>query len=394
MAHKMKKLKIVVALWTINLSGREILSGIFNYAKTRIGWDIQLVHLPNAIHPEKIADMAAGGVDGIITSDLSDATLRKILMKHSMPAVYISPPNVNIPRPPGSKTSCVNCDDIAIGAMGAKHFLSLGNFNSFGFLYSEDIPNFPNLREQGFRETLARACKKCHTFKSPIAPDERINADDLAFWIKSLPKPAAIMTFYVPQAVQTAKVCREHTISIPGQISILGVDDDGLLCEFTKPTLSSIRPDHERVGFLAAMELNALMTRSSHRPRTLAIPPLRVVERESTKPLTPAAHLIRKAQKFIYEHAAKGIGVADVVKHLKISRRLADLRFREIENTSIRQMIEDRRMELAEKALSESTHTIASVAAECGYRSVKTFESAFRKRHNTSPGTFRTKSSM
>lgn len=394
MAHKMKKLKIVVALWTNNLSGREILSGIFNYAKTRIGWDIQLVHLPNAIHPEKIANMAAEGVDGIITSDLSDVTLRKILMKHSMPAVYISPPNINIPRPPGSKTSCVNCDDIAIGAMGAKHFLSLGNFNSFGFLYSGDKPNFPNLREQGFRETLAKAGKKCHTFKSPTAPDERINADDLASWIKSLPKPAAIMTFYDPQAVQAAKVCREHSISIPRQISILGVDDDGLLCEFTKPTLSSIRPDHERVGFLAAMELNALMTRSSHRPRTLAIPPLRVVERESTKPLTPAAHLIRKAQKFIYEHAAKGIGVADVVKHLKISRRLADLRFREIENTSIRQMIEDRRMELAEKALSESTHTIASVAAECGYRSVKTFESAFRKRHNTSPGTFRARNNI
>ena len=389
MASKIKKRKLVIALWTNNLSGREILSGIFNYAKTRIGWDIRLVHLPNATRPERILDIASEGIDGIITSDISDATLSEIMMKGSMPAVCICRPGAMASRPRGSKTSYVNCDDIAIGAMGAKHFLSLGSFNSFGFLYSGDRPNYPNLREQGFREALAQAGKKCFTFKSPTAPDERINADNLSRWIMSLPKPAAIMTFYDPYAVQAAKVCREHAISIPGQVSILGVDNDGLLCEFAKPALSSIQPDHERVGFLAAMELNALMTRSSHKPCTRTIPPLRVVERESTKPLTPAAHLVKKAQRFIYDNASKGIGVADVVKHLKISRRLADLRFHEIENTSIRRMIEDRRMELAEKALCESNRTIANVAIECGYKSVKTFEAVFRKCHNISPGTFR-----
>lgn len=389
MADKARKRRIVVALWMNNMSGREILSGIFRYSQTRVGWDIRLVQMPNATHPERIRRLADEGMDGIISSDASNVELRELMSKSHAPVVFIGPPTRQIPRPPGSKTSFVSCDDIAIGTMGARHFLSLGSFNGFGFLFSGENPKWPNLREQGFRDTLAAVGKTCSTFRSPTAPDEQICTEDLAAWLKSLPKPAAVMTFYDPYAVQAVNVCREYGIAVPKQVSILGVDNDGLLCEFTNPPLSSIQPDHERAGLLAAKELDALMTRPPHKPRTLVSPVLGVVERESTKPLTPAAHLVRKARQFIHSKAARGISVADVAAHLKISRRLADQRFREIEDTSIHQMIEDRRMELAEKALSETRHTLIQIARESGYRSVKTFEAAFRRRHGSSPGSFR-----
>ena len=372
-------------------SGREILSGIFRYAKTRLGWDIRLIQLPNATHPAKVRRLVAEGVDGLITSDVSNAALKEIVSRTDVPVVFIGPPAMPIPRLSGGKTSFVSCDDIAVGAMGAKHFLSLGSFNGFGFLFAGKDPKWPNLREQGFRNTLAAAGKECSTFRSPTAADERINVEDLADWLKSLPKPAAVMTYYDPYAVQAANVCREHGIAVPKQVSILGVDNDGLLCEFADPPLSSIQPDHERAGLLAAKELDTLMTRSAHKPRTLVSPVLGVAERESTRPLTPAAHLIKKAQRFIHDHATKGISVADVAAHLNISRRLADLRFHEIENTSIHQMIEDRRMKLAEKALSETDRSIRQIARDVGYKNIKTFEAAFRRRHNTTPGTFRRK---
>ena len=41
--------RIIVALWTNIASGRDILTGIFRYAKTRMGWDIVLVQLPYGI---------------------------------------------------------------------------------------------------------------------------------------------------------------------------------------------------------------------------------------------------------------------------------------------------------------------------------------------------------
>ena len=43
----------------------------------------------------------------------------------------------------------------------------------------------------------------------------------------------------------------------------------------------------------------------------------------------------------------------------------------------------------AEKALSETNRPLRLIAQESGYKNVKTFEAAFRKRHGTSPGLFR-----
>jgi LacI family transcriptional regulator len=389
MAHETKKRRIAVALWMNGTSGRDILSGIFRYAKTRIGWDVRLIQLPNATHPERIRRLAAQGIDGLIASDLSNVALKEIVTRTDVPVVFIGPPTLPIPRPSGGKTSFVSCDDIAIGAMGAKHFLSLGAFNGFGFLFAGKDPRWPNLREQGFRDTLAAAGKTCCTFRSPTAADERIDEDDLAAWLKSLPKPTAVMTFYDPYAVQVVNVCREQGISVPGQVSVLGVDNDGLLCEFADPPLSSIQPDHERAGLLAARELHALMSNPERKPCTLVSPVIGIVERESTRPLAPSAHLIRKALGFINANAAKGISVKDVVAHLKISRRLADLRFREIEGRSILQTIEARRLELAERALQETNRPVTAVARESGYRNVKTFEAAFRRKHGISPSVFR-----
>lgn len=380
--------KIVAALWMGCASGRDILTGIFRYAKTRIGWDIRLVQLPNT-HPERIEKLAAEGVDGLITSDLSNRELRKLVDSIKPPVVFIGAPDNNTRGRTGSTISFVSCDDMAIGTMGARHFLSRGTFNSFGFVYSGIDPTWPNLREQGFRKALTATGRTCKTFRSYTAADERMDPGPLADWLKSLPKPAAVMTYYDPQAVQIANICREHGMAVPTQVSILGVDNDGLLCEFSDPPLSSIQPDHERAGYLSAQELNALMSHPSRKSRTLVCPVRGVVERESTRPLAPAAHLIKKARQFIHDQAAKGLSVADVAAHLNVSRRLADLRFREIENMSIRQAIENRKMELAEKVLAGTDQPIRRIAAESGYRNIKTFEVAFRKRHGLSPGEYR-----
>ena len=380
--------RIVAALWMGCASGRDILTGIFRYAKTRIGWDIRLVQLPN-IYPERIGKLAAEGVDGLITSDLSNRELRELVDSIRPPVVFIGAPDGSMRARGGGTVSFVSCDDTAIGAMGARHFLSRGSFNSYGFVHSGIDTTWTNLREQGFRKALASTGKECRSFVSRNAADERMDPGPLADWLKSLPKPAAVMTYYDPQAVQIANVCRELGLAVPRQVSILGVDNDGLLCEFSDPPLSSVQPDHERAGYLAAQELNVLMSHPLRRPRTLVCPVIGVVERESTSPISPAAHLVKKARQFMHDQAAKGISVADVATYLGVSRRLADLRFRELENQSIHQAIEDRQMEIAEKALSDSKKAIRRIAAESGYRNIKTFEAAFRRRHGLSPSEYR-----
>ena len=379
--------RIVVALWMNGASGRDILSGIFRYARTCNGWDIQLMPLPNGIRPDIPAQMVEAGVDGIISASLSPQ-VKSLLDATAAPLVFIGP-SIDIPRPAGGAVVFVNQDDEGIGAMGARHFLALGSFNGFGYLHASSYSSWIDLREKGFRDVLASVGKDCCTLTLDINPEDHISHDVLGDWLESLPKPAAVMAFFDYQALQILNVCRERHIAVPRQVSVLGVDNDELLCEFSDPPLSSIQPDHERAGYLAAQELDVLMARPGRRSRAITCPVLRIVERGSARPLTPSAHLVRKAREFINAKAEQGIDVADVVAYLKVSRRLADLRFREVENRSIRQVIEDRRMELAEKALAETDWTLRRIAAASGYRNVKTFEAAFRKRTGRSPGTCR-----
>ena len=46
---------------------------------------------------------------------------------------------------------------------------------------------------------------------------------------------------------------------MPGDVAVLGVDDDPLLCETASPTLSSVEMDVEAAGFAAAAALDAAM---------------------------------------------------------------------------------------------------------------------------------------
>ena len=388
MYTRQKKIKcVLVALW-MGASGRDILSGIFRHVQAKAQWDITLIQLPNGFRPEVFEDAQQAGIDGIIASDFNPPQIKRLVETTDVPCVSIGAAT-SMSRPCGGAVSFVGCNDKAIGKMAAQHFLSLGTFNSFGFVHANGGNGERSMREIGFGDMLAKAGKSCSVFTSDRRADERMDTQKVATWLQSLPRPTAVLCHYDPLAIQILNICRDNGISVPRQVSVLGVDNDPLLCDFSVPPLSSVMPDHERVGLLAARELDHLFTNPNRSPHVVVCPPIKIVERESARPLTPAAHLIRKAYAFIDSHMASGIGVKDVVAHLKVSHRLADLRFHEIENCTIREAIASRRMERAEKALGDTSLSIRRIADDCGYASANTFEIAFRKRHGMSPSAFR-----
>lgn len=64
----------------------------------------------------------------------------------------------------------------------------------------------------------------------------------LADFLTTLPKPAAVMAAYDVRASEVISLCNNLNIDIPKQISVLGVDNDEILCNISTPTLSSISP--------------------------------------------------------------------------------------------------------------------------------------------------------
>ncbi len=371
-----------------NASGRDILSGVFRHTKEQKYWRITLLQLPNGFSSAMIAQIQRSGADGIITSDLSNPTVRKLAQTLDAP-LFVIGPEERIERPLGGEVHFIDRGDFEIGMLGAKYFLSLGNFNSFCYIQHIATHAIPiNDRERGFCKVLEDSGHHCESLMKFGSHETTDNFDRLKQWLKSIPKPAAILCYYDPPAVQVLNACHELGLHVPSQVAVLGVDNDTPICEAATPQLSSIQPDHENLGYLAARQLHAILSHRKSLGRKIRLTH-RIIERETTKPIAPSANLVRRALAYIAENATKGIGVQDVVESLGVSRRLADLRFREIEGTSIHDVIETQKLKIAMQKLKGTEWPIGRIATTCGYTSLQTFEAAFRKRFGRSPRSFR-----
>lgn len=96
--------------------------------------------------------------------------------------------------------------------------------------------------------------------------------------------------------------------------------------------------------------------------------------------LAPGLHLANRAQQFIRENAARGITITDVVRHLGVSRRLADLRFREFSGQTLLDAITEARLKIVKNRLRTTKAKIDEIAADCGFRNANYLKILF-KRH-------------
>lgn len=148
-------------------------------------------------------------------------------------------------------------------------------------------------------------------------------------WLLDLPKPCGIMVAFDFKARQVLECCLRCGIPVPGDVAVIGVDNDEAICENTTPTLSSVLPDFEGGGYRAAELLDPLMRRTRRKPVTLTYGVKRIVHRQSSQHTSNPNWIALKAKEFIRLNACMDISVNDVAKHLNVSRRLAELRFRE-----------------------------------------------------------------
>ena len=263
------------------------------------------------------------------------------------------------------------------------HLAEKGRFASWGFVHDTHRRPWSQTREKAFRQAVGAAKLNY------VAPAET-RGQSLAQWLQELPKPAAVMVACDRRAIQVLETCQASDIDIPEQLALVSVDNDEMYCECASPTVSSLDPDFENEGYLAAAELDRLLRAKSSLPaKTIVVPARKVVERESTTPITTSAQLVQRAIDFIGMNAHKGIGVNDVVRELGVSRRLADLRFQQYWGKSILATINEQRMAKVKRLLSTTALSMGKIASSCGFNSPKHLSVAFRKKFGCSMSDYR-----
>ena len=170
---------------------------------------------------------------------------------------------------------------------------------------------------------------------------------------------------------------------------MLGVDDNTLICEHTIPPLSSIRPDFEEEGFQAAKILDEMMSGKSIAVRTVRCGVKSIANRQSTAQVSHAGHLVQRALAYISKHACEGISAIDVVRHLRVSRALADRRFRELQKTSINEAVVERQLAEVCRRLIATNEPIEKITFECGWSSPNYPKRLFKRRYRMTMREFR-----
>ena len=374
-----RKRKVFIALKMAGIAGQDKLAGVFRYLDERYGerspWDVRLVRTRGELTADFLRAAIADGTEGFIVSipDTEDAV--GPLAETSIPTIVMDI-HAGALEKRSKNIAFIRNSAEDIGRKAAHFLLGQGVAHSYAFLHSDPMMDWSRARFEVFRKALGDAGLWCEEMFDPSAAAK-------------LKRPAAVFCANDDRAFELIKHLSAKRIKVPHGVAVLGVDNDALICENARPRLSSVQPDFEEEGRLAAETLDAMMQGRNPAKRTLLVGVKKIVQRESTAEQSHSGRLVQKAVAYIDRHALEGIGVRDVVKHLKCSRRLADLRFRELQGRSILDAITERRLDEVKRLLAGTRDKMDVIASACGYRNPTYLKNLFKKQFGMSMSDFR-----
>ena len=125
----------------------------------------------------------------------------------------------------------------------------------------------------------------------------------------------------------------------------------------------------------------------SHTP--VLLPPMGVVQRQSTDTVASEYPVVRRALRFMRDHACDGINVADVLDELVVSRSTLDKSFRKCLGRSPLSEIHRLRVERAKRLLSDTEMRMIDIAAACGFSDARRLWMVFRRLTGLPPDDYR-----
>lgn len=385
--NRKRNVNILVAENICIKAARDIIAGVLRYAVAKRGWNV-FVHGGHPLDHDDARSFCRP--DGIITGYSSDDASNPVpaAMRREIPTVFTCiTPECRMKAPFAS----IHADDMAIGKAAAK-CLSKNNLKHFAFIGARTDSNWQQTRLASFEEAARKMGREVSVFSRPIALSmswEKERSEVLR-WIKSLPKPCGIFAVYDSRARFVLDVCREAEIKVPSQVQVLGVDNETYFCEYAIPTLSSISPDFEGGGYLAAQTLDALIKKTPT-PRTNIFGIAEVVERLSTSDTSGAANRVARAQELIRNEIKSTLTVSAIAQKIGCSQRLLEKDFKAVLGRSVINEIADVRMSKVLNLLKHTAKSEEVVASECGYGSLGTLRNAFRSRFGTTMRAWRVK---
>ena len=296
-----------------------------------------------------------------------------------------------LPKPP--VPSCV-IDNRAIGVQAADHLISKG-FRSYGYLGLREV-EYSKERGDGYQSRLSEGGFSCETFLSH--PTYQLKGSSwlrlnhvLAEWLDGLTKPLGLFAVSDYRARQAVEACRIVGLKVPEDVAIVGMGNEEIVCEHVYPTLTSIARNNHLQGYRSAEMLHRMLLGEEVSHEQPPIPPLEIVERDSTSVFAVSDPRLRGALEYLHDHLHDPLFTIDhITKHAGVSRRWLEYAFSDALGETPYQYLRRQRLARARRLLVEQPKTkIYQVAQSSGFSSAKQLAMTFQQDIGMSPREYR-----
>ena len=386
-----KQPKVALLVETARGYGRSFMRGIVNYSRLYGPWSF---YVTPGDFLQTLPKMEEWGGTGIIAR-IETPQLAEAIIATELPCIALDLDISQLAEGNPLANVCeVRSDSDNAIRLAVEHFTDRG-FTQFAFV-GKHGRIWSKRREEAFRKYVDRNDLTSHIYPTPKRRRDRewgLEQKIMADWIKTLPRPAALIACNDDRGREVLEACSAAEIDVPHDIAVLGIDDDSLLCGLSNPPLSSVALAAERGGEEAAALLARMMKGEKFdEPQRIIVEPLHVVTRQSSDAIAIEDPDVASALQFIYENSSLPIQVKEVVEHVGVSRRALEIRFHNTLDRSIRDEIQWARLKQAKQLLAETNVPIHQLAELVGFKSASYLGSVFQQQYNMTLRQYRLRS--
>jgi LacI family transcriptional regulator len=367
--------------------GRGIYRGVANFAESREDWIVLAHERPEL---DELPDWLKQSQLDALIAYIPNRTLYKKISALSVPVVDVHG------RCRSPKIPVIESDDQVIVRMARDFFVQSG-FRHLaycgypGVFFSDQRQEAFLLQAAGVSEVHVYSPSVCRQVGEDLYRFEKgLNSPDAGFtsWLRVLPKPVAILACNDIRGQQVINACREADIKMPDEVAVLGVDNDTMICRLCRPTLSSVEPDAEKIGYLAAQLIADQLAGKRVAPRLL-VPPRQVVQRQSTDTVGAKHPLVVQAARIIRNQRDHKASVEQICQATGVSRSTLDHLFHDHLGRTVAEEITRVHLQRSQHLLRNSNLTLAAIAARCGFASATYFCRFFKRGTGQTPDAYR-----
>jgi LacI family transcriptional regulator len=324
---------------------------------------------------------------GLITEWLPEKTDQLLQLKLNIPTIVVATDQI-IPS-----ALSADVDDWAVGREAAETF-SFTGFRSLACL-GNGTP-YSDQRIEGFKKAFSNTELPFSVYIENGFEDTRYSESfhrpsmEMNKWLELLPKPVGIFAVHDPLGRFLCSACTQLGLEIPTDVSVIGANNDPLVCGLTYPMLSSVSIPWDTLGEQVATAMEKMIAGEKlQTEEPILVQPSGVILRHSANHLALEDPLLRRAMSFLNERMQAQISIGILCEELNIPRRTLERKFKEQFKCTPWEMLCQLRVKKAKQLLAETNHPISMISELAGFNDAERMAVVFKRISGNTPSYFR-----